>query len=78
MNRAVTMLSCLLIASPVIATEVAAQSLGEKTGINSALGISPSAADFARQVALSDLFEIASSKLAQTKGTEAEKKLPRR
>lgn len=74
MNRAVTMLSCLLIASPVIATEVAAQSLGEKTGINSALGISPSAADFARQVALSDLFEIASSKLAQTKGSEAEKR----
>lgn len=74
MNRAVTMLSCLLIATPMIATQVSAQSLGEKTGINSTLGISPSAADFARQVALSDLFEIASSKLAQTKGNDAEKK----
>ena len=74
MKRAVTMLSCLLIATPMIATQVSAQSLGEKTGINSTLGISPSATDFARQVALSDLFEIASSKLAQTKGNDAEKK----
>jgi putative membrane protein len=74
MTRAATLLSCLLIATPVIATPVLAQSLGEKTGINSTLGISPSAADFARQVAISDLFEISSSKLAQTKGTEAEKK----
>lgn len=70
MTRAVTLLSCLLIATPVVATPVLAQSLGEKTGINSTLGISPSSADFAKQAALSDMFEISASKLAQSKGSE--------
>jgi len=50
-----------------------AQSVGEKTGVNSALGVSPSTADFVKEVAISDMFEIESSKLAQTKGSEAEK-----
>jgi putative membrane protein len=50
-----------------------AQSAGEKTGVNSALGISPSTADFVKQVAISDMFEIESNKLGEQKGNAAEK-----
>jgi putative membrane protein len=58
----------------VLSTPVLAQSLGEKTGINSVLGIAPKTADFVSQVAISDMFEIESSKLAQTKGNAETKK----
>jgi putative membrane protein len=50
-----------------------AQSVGEKTGVNSALDIPPSTADFVKEVATSDMFEIASSKLAEQKGNAREK-----
>ena len=50
-----------------------AQSIGEKTGINSALGITPKTEDFVKEVAVSDIFEIESSKLAQEKGNVREK-----
>jgi putative membrane protein len=68
MRRSMIALGCLLLASPVLA-----QSAGEKTGVNSALGISPTTADFVKEVAISDMFEIESSKLAQEKGNAAEK-----
>ena len=42
-----------------------AQGVGEKTGVNSAFGVSPSTQDFVTQAAVSDMFEIESSKLAQ-------------
>src|SRR5580704_19216396 len=58
----------LLLAGPVLA-----QSVGEKTGVNSTLGIAPSTADFVKEVAISDMFEIDSSKLAQDKGNAPEK-----
>ena len=45
-----------------------AQSAAEKTGVNSTLGIAPKTEDFVKEVAISDMFEIESSKLAQTKG----------
>ena len=45
-----------------------AQSVGEKTGVNSVLGIAPTTADFVKEAALSDLTEIATSKLAQERG----------
>ena len=61
-------LCCLLVASPVLA-----QSVGEKTGVNSTLGISPSTPDFVKQVAISDMFEIESNKLGEQKGNAAEK-----
>jgi putative membrane protein len=51
-----------------------AQSVGEKTGVNSALGISPTTQDFVTEAANSDMLEIASSKLAQQKGNADEKK----
>ena len=60
--------ACILLATPALA-----QSVGEKSGINSALGVSPSTADFVKEVAISDMFEIEASKLAQQKGNAAEK-----
>jgi putative membrane protein len=57
-----------LFAGPALAETVA-----EKTGVNSALGIAPKTADFVQEAAISDMFEIQSSKLAQTKLSGAEK-----
>jgi putative membrane protein len=59
---------CVLLAGPALA-----QSVGEKTGVNSTLGIAPTTADFVKEVAISDMFEIQSSKLAQDKGNAPEK-----
>ena len=67
-KRSLIAIGCLLIAGPALA-----QSVGEKTGVNSALGISPSTADFVKQVAISDMFEIESNKLGEEKGNAAEK-----
>jgi putative membrane protein len=50
-----------------------AQSAGEKTGIKSTLGIAPKTEDFVRQVAISDMFEIQSSKIAQERGNADQK-----
>jgi putative membrane protein len=60
--------ACLLIAAPMIlASPASAQSVAEKTGINSALGISPSTPDFVKEVAISDMFEIQASQMAEQK-----------
>lgn len=48
-------------------------SRGEKTGVNAVLGISPSTADFVKQVAVSDMFEIELSKLAAERADQATK-----
>jgi putative membrane protein len=54
-------LALALLATPVLlAIPASAQSLGEKTGVNSTLGMSPSTADFVQEVAISDMFEIRS------------------
>src|SRR4051812_47183308 len=50
-----------------------AQSVGERTGVNSTLGISPKTEDFVTEVAISDMFEIEASKLAAQKGSASEK-----
>ena len=55
-------------------SSVLAQSVGEKTGINSALDISPTTADFVKEAATSDMLEIAAAKIAEQKGNAAEKK----
>jgi putative membrane protein len=62
----------VLLAAPALA-----QSAGEKTGINSTLGIAPGTADFVKEVAVSDMFELQSSKLAEEKGTTQEKTFAR-
>jgi putative membrane protein len=58
----------LLFAAPVLA-----QSVGEKSGVNSALGVSPSTADFVKEAAISDMFEIQSSQLAAQRANEPAK-----
>ena len=68
MKRLINVLGFLLLAGPALA-----QSAAEKTGVNSALGISPATADFVKEVAISDMFEIESNKLAQEKGNAPEK-----
>jgi putative membrane protein len=68
MRRTIIATVCLLIVAPALA-----QSVGEKTGVNSVLGVSPSTPDFVTQVAISDMFEIEASKLAQQKGNVGEK-----
>src|SRR3954452_11197586 len=51
-----------------------AQSVGEKTGVNSTLDITPTTQDFIKEAAMSDMLEIESSKIAQQKGNADEKK----
>jgi putative membrane protein len=63
------------LALVLLATPATAQSVGEKTGINSTLGISPATEDFVKQAAISDMFEIQSSQLARERGNAAEKSL---
>lgn len=48
----------------MISTGAFAQSAAESTGVNSLLGSAPKTEDFVAEAATSDLFEIASSKLA--------------
>jgi len=68
MNRTFIALGCLLLATPALA-----QSMGEKSGVNSTLGIAPTTPDFVKEAAISDMFEIESNKLGEQKGTPAEK-----
>jgi putative membrane protein len=68
MKRSFIAFGCLLLAGPALA-----QSVGEKTGVNSTLGIAPTTSDFVKEVAISDMFEIQSSTLAQDKGNAPEK-----
>jgi putative membrane protein len=57
----------------LLSTAAFAQSAGEKTGVNSALGISPTTADFVKEVAMSDMTEIAAAKIGQERGNAEEK-----
>jgi putative membrane protein len=59
MNRTILAAACVLFAAPALA-----QSVGEKTGVNSVLGIAPKTEDFVKEAASSDMFEIQSSRLA--------------
>lgn len=67
---ALVLTTCATLA---LLSPASAQSVGEKTSVNSALGIAPKTQDFVKEVAISDMFEIESSKLAQQKGSEQEK-----
>jgi putative membrane protein len=57
----------------LISTSAFAESVGEKTGVNSTLGISPTTADFVKEAATSDMTEIAAAKVAQARGNAQEK-----
>ena len=50
------------------------QSVGEKTGVDSALGIAPKTEDFVKEAAMSDMLEIEWAKIAQQKGNAEDKK----
>jgi putative membrane protein len=67
-------LATLAAAAVLLSSAAFAQSVGEKTGVNSTLGISPTTADFVKEAAISDMLEIESSKIAQQKGNADEKK----
>jgi putative membrane protein len=69
MRKAMAFAAALLLVS----ASAFAQSAGEKTGANSALGISPSTADFVKEAAMSDMTEIAASKIGQERGNAEEK-----
>src|SRR6202012_6096928 len=51
-----------------------AQSVGEKTGVNSALGITPKTEDFIKAAANSAMLELEAPKIAEQKGNADEKK----
>ena len=63
----------LAAAALLISTSAFAQSVGEKTGVNSTLGISPTTPDFVKEAATSDMTELAASKLGQERGNAEEK-----
>ena len=54
----------LLAAALCFTMPVLAQSLPERSGVNSMMGLAPKTEDFVRTVAWSDLFEIQSSQMA--------------
>jgi putative membrane protein len=62
------------IALAFISTSAVAQSVGEKTGVNSALGVAPSTADFVKEAATSDMLEIEAAKIAEQNGNADEKR----
>ena len=63
--KTINMLALLV----VISTPAAAETVGEKTGVNSTLGLAPTTADFVHEAAISDMFEIQSSQLASGQTT---------
>ena len=71
MRKLALVLTLSTAAAIAITAPAHSQSVGEKTGVNSLVGASPSTADFANMVAISDMFEIESSKLTETKGKDA-------
>ena len=68
MNKFAIGACLLLIASPALA-----ESMGEKMGVNSTLGISPRTSDFVTEAAISDMFEIQASQLAAQRSDDATK-----
>jgi putative membrane protein len=63
MKKTIVAAFCVLAA-----TSAGAQSMGEKTGVDSVLGVTPSTEDFVKEAANSDMFEIQASQLALQKG----------
>jgi putative membrane protein len=56
--------SVLVLSGPALA-----QSMGEKSGVNSVFGVAPHTSDFVTEAAQSDMFEIQSSTLAASRTT---------
>jgi putative membrane protein len=64
----------ILAATTLLSSAAFAQSMGEKTGVNSTLGVAPTTADFVKEAATSDLLEIQAAQIAQQKGNADEQK----
>lgn len=80
MKRVAIAALCALLAGPALAAESndktvgeRAKSVGESTGVNSLIGVAPITEDFVKEVAISDMFEIQSSKLAEEKADDKAK-----
>ena len=65
--------SSLALILMLFSTAAVAQSAGEKTGVNSVLGVAPKTSDFVTEAAESDMTEIAAAKIALQKGDAEEK-----
>ena len=72
MRTTLTAAACLLLLGAA-GMPAHAQSVGEKTGVNSLIGVAPSSQDFVTQAVISDMFENQSSKLALEKSDEKTK-----
>ena len=72
MRTSITAAACLLLLGAA-GMPAHAQSVGEKTGVNSLIGVAPSSQDFVTQAVISDMFETESSKLALEKADEKTK-----
>lgn len=71
MNKWIASSACVVL---LLAPLAHGQSMGETTGVNSTLGISPTTQDFVTEVANSDILELAAAKIAAEKGNADEKK----
>ena len=60
----------LTMSALLVSGSLHAQSIGEKSGVNSALGLAPKTQDFVTEAAQSDMAEIALSQAAMQKGSE--------
>jgi putative membrane protein len=68
-----SILLAVAVAGALTSTALA-QSVSEKTGVNSVLGVAPKTEDFIKEAAMSDMLEIDAAKIAQQKGNADEKK----
>jgi putative membrane protein len=71
MNKWIVSTACAVL---LLAPLAHGQSVGEKTGVNSALDISPTTQDFVTEATNSDILELAAAKLVLGKGNADEKK----
>jgi putative membrane protein len=72
-ERGIMKVRYLALAMVLFASSALAQGIGEKTGVNAMVGAAPSTADFVKMTAISDKFEIESSKLAAERADAASK-----
>jgi putative membrane protein len=75
MRKSMLVAMCALIALPALAqsTTDKAKTLGEKTGVNSVIGVTPTTPDFVTNAAIGDMFEIKASQLAEQRSDAATK-----
>lgn len=72
MNR-FTVVATALLLSVTVPPAAQAESVSEKTGVNSLIGVAPSTQDFVKEAAISDMFEIQSSQLAAERADDKTK-----